>query len=194
MSDIQVTTTSSNDRILTGQANWTRWYSDSKAGARADDTWALFDGTETILEKPQRAAYLWSTTTLSSTPSSDGSTTVHQMFSCGQSLDLYMADLHDYEHQHTRVCRANKMLHDRINPSMRPETGALQNPAFLALRHLETRYKMQDSLTLPLTRDKIDRTTSRHLQRHVGVPQQDAAVQERPGRPNSMRRTRTMFT
>jgi arginine decarboxylase-like protein len=66
-------------------------------------------------------------------------------------------DLHDYGHQHERVCRANMMLRDRIDLSMRTETGDLQNP-ILALRHLETQYKMGRTLALH-TRDKIDRTT-----------------------------------
>lgn len=180
MSDSQVTNKGGTDRVLTGQSNWIRWYPGFKADARADDTWSLLDGSESIITKPQRAAYLQSAVAASNaTPAhaKDNDDTASQAttsntlpakatgpevarydFFHKQSLDLYRLDLHDYEQQHKRVRRANKMLHGRIDLSMQAEIEDKQVPAN-ALAHLQTQYRMQDSRAIQLAHDKIDSLT-----------------------------------
>lgn len=174
MSDSQVTNKGGTDRVLTGQSNWIRWYPGFKADARADDTWSLLDGSESIITKPQRAAYLQSAVAASNAtpePAKDNDDTANTLPAKAtgpevarydlfykQSLDLYCLDLHDYEQQHERVRRANKMLHDRIDPSMQAEIEDKQVPAN-ALAHLQTQYRMQDSRAIQLAHDEIDSLT-----------------------------------
>jgi hypothetical protein len=201
MTDTQVTNNnnSGTDRALTGQSNWIRWFPGFKADARADDTWMLFAGTEAILPKPLRKDYLSRSATTNAAPSAAGDDTAsvtssastitpppavdpkatgpevaRQDFMYKQNLDLYKMDLHDFEHQHERVRRANKMLHDRIHPSMQAEIDDLQVPSE-ALQHLQRQYKMQDSRAIQLAHDRIDQlslTQSKDMAEYINTMRQ----------------------
>ena len=157
MPDAQDSTSGSADRILTGQSNWIRWYPGIKADARADDTWALLAGTEVILVKPLRADYVTrrEAPVVVTAEKVTGPETARQDFEYRQNREWYQMDLHDYEQQHERVRRANKMLHDRIDPSMQPDIQDIEGPAE-ALARLQSLYKMQDSRAIQFTHNQID--------------------------------------
>lgn len=172
MTDKQATTYD-DDRILTGQANWLRWYLQFEHNAYTEGLETLFDGTEVMLTRPVRDKYINQTFTATNDNDSDnditastasGSTTgvlpndleaQRRDFAYKIQLDLYHDDLAEFEKQQDRLRRANKLLFQRVDPSIQPEIFHLRNP-HLALEHLRERYKMKDSLAIHIATVKID--------------------------------------
>lgn len=164
-------TTDGSDRILTGQANWLRWYPQFEHDAYADDLDTLFDGTEDIRNKPVRDAYInvnftsagdddaashGSSSNTSALP--NGPEVQRCDFTYKTQLDRYRDDLKEFEKQQERVRRANKLLFERVDQSIQPEIRLLRKPN-LALDHLRNQYKMQDSCAKRFTNEKLDQLT-----------------------------------
>lgn len=175
--------TSRPNYILTGIENWNNWFPDFKSDARANDTWSLFDGTEKIRPKPDEdqfrerlrakladydAKYLSSV----SMPEPSGPAVLHQFFvTLCVFANYYARCEHEYGYrrafwekqrdwgaQNARVRRANKMLYDRIHPSMRAAIEDVLDPAE-AFRELELKFKTPDYLIVQLARGKINSLT-----------------------------------
>jgi len=165
MSSTQEDTADKADHILNGQSNWVRWFPGLRADARANKTWALFEGTEQILKKPIRSEYVTRPVLASDpitrqekTPQAELEELVvreaqHRDFK--QGIEWYKLDLYEYEEQDARVCRALKMLNDRVDPCMRHDIENHTDPK-AALDHLESLYKMQDSCAIQFTYGQIN--------------------------------------
>lgn len=178
--------TSKLNHVLTGIDNWNDWYPDFKADARADDTWSLFDGTEKISPKPDEHQFRarlsaelsafdakHNSSTLMPEPNEPAA--VHQFFArnatlyeltknysrCKSEDDCLRAfkeKQHDWKLQNARARRANKMLYDRIHPSMRAAIEDILDPA-KAFRHLQLKFKTPIYLTIRIARDRISALT-----------------------------------
>lgn len=60
-----------------------------------------------------------------------------------QVVQMSNENLHDYEKQHERVVRANKMMTDRVDECMLSDIDEKRNPKE-ALEHLQSLYRMRD--------------------------------------------------
>lgn len=155
--------------VLTGQGNWIRWYPAFRASARATDVWELFTGQETILPKPDRKAYTAAftaagpqvedgddneslTSAAVAAKKATGVEVARRDFAYKQAVDDYKFDLHDYEQQREKIRRANELLGNRLEASIRSDIHDLINPQE-ALHHLMSLYKMQDSHALQIAHD-----------------------------------------
>lgn len=161
LEDTATTTSKRADQVLTGQANWIRWFPGFKADARVDDTWVHFDGTEAILTKPVRVTYISNPCTNTDVEAQEkmtGAAFARQNLVYEQSVEEYKMNLYKYERQNERVRRANKMLYDRVDQSMSQDILDMASPK-AALDHLQSLYKMQDSRAIQHAYNQISIVT-----------------------------------
>lgn len=176
MPNVANNNTSGHDHILRGQVNWVSWLLQFRLDAHVEGIWFLSDGSGEILDKPDRptrparaSTDLTTTRDASNTASNALATTTlevtnttsiyfsHQIFLYQIELQFCRINLYDYERQQERINCARKMLYARFDHWM---SGIIHDDKDDSLAshfaRLQEHHKPKPSLTMQLTRRKID--------------------------------------
>ena len=143
-------------QVLTGQDNYNQWARDFKLVAKSEGLWSFYDGTEPVVEKPNRADYgipfrhkrevgaPWAPATAPHCTETN--------------IVLYKLDMDEWRENDKRVGSAQLLLHHWVDPSIRRNLEKYGDPQ-QAWDYLKATYKIPNGRALHIALGKMDRLT-----------------------------------